>query len=256
MQRNDLDLENWKDCLDDVLLDSLWLFPERDRSGAHNACFHGNFVPQLPHQLMRRYTKRGDWVLDPFMGAGTTLIECLRLGRHSVGIELESNVYQQALQNINTEPNPHNVICMPLQGNSLNATCYSKEIKFHLIIMHPPYHNIINFGDNTFNLCNMTLPDFIESIGRVAGTLKDALAENGTLVLVMSDIYTQSQWFPLGFACMQSIQAHTSMLLRSIAVKNFENTQGKRNKQQLWKYRALKGGYYLFKHEYIFIFQH
>jgi hypothetical protein len=40
-----------------------------------------------------------------------------------------------------------------------------------------------------------------------------------------------------------------------IAVKNFEETRGKRNQKELWRYRALVGGFYVFKHEYIFIFQ-
>lgn len=32
---------------------------------------------------MMRYTKQGEWVLDPFIGRGTTLIECRRLGNNS-----------------------------------------------------------------------------------------------------------------------------------------------------------------------------
>jgi len=43
--------------------------------------------------------------------------------------------------------------------------------------------------------------------------------------------------------------------LKSIVVKNFEETRGKRNQKELWRYRALVGGFYVFKHEYIFIFQ-
>jgi hypothetical protein len=43
--------------------------------------------------------------------------------------------------------------------------------------------------------------------------------------------------------------------LKSIVVKNFEETRGKRNQKELWRYRALAGGFYVFKHEYIFIFQ-
>ncbi len=59
---NDLNLKNWKEY-DDILTDSLWVMGERDKSGAHNGSYHGNFIPQIPNQLMRRFTKKGDVVL-------------------------------------------------------------------------------------------------------------------------------------------------------------------------------------------------
>ncbi|HWX43270.1 MAG TPA: DNA methyltransferase, partial [Blastocatellia bacterium] len=43
--------------------------------------------------------------------------------------------------------------------------------------------------------------------------------------------------------------------LKSIIVKNFEETTGKRQQKELWRYRALVGGFYIFKHEYIFVFR-
>lgn len=100
---NDLNLKNWKEY-QDILTDSLWLIGERDKSGAHNNVYHGNFIPQIPNQMMRRFTKKGDVVLDAFLGHGTTLIESKRLGRHGIGIELVSEVARMATQNINREP--------------------------------------------------------------------------------------------------------------------------------------------------------
>jgi hypothetical protein len=43
--------------------------------------------------------------------------------------------------------------------------------------------------------------------------------------------------------------------LKSTIVKNFEETTAKRNQKSLWRYRALVGGFYVFKHEYIFVLQ-
>jgi hypothetical protein len=43
--------------------------------------------------------------------------------------------------------------------------------------------------------------------------------------------------------------------LKSIIVKNFEETKDKRNQKDLWKYRTLVGGFYIFKHEYILLFK-
>ena len=52
---------------------------------------------------MTRYTKKEDWVIDPFLGSGTTLIECRRLGRSGIGIELLLNVAELAKQIISQE---------------------------------------------------------------------------------------------------------------------------------------------------------
>lgn len=79
---NDLDLSQWREYTD-IETDSLWIIDKRDNSGAHSGHYHGNFVPQIPHQLFSRYTKKGDWILDPFMGSGTSLIEAQRMGRNS-----------------------------------------------------------------------------------------------------------------------------------------------------------------------------
>ena len=99
---NDLNLNNWKEY-QDIITDSLWIIGERDKSGAHRGDYHGNFIPQIPNQLMRRFTKKGDVVLDTFLGSGTTLIECKRLGRNGIGIELLPKITKMAKQRISQE---------------------------------------------------------------------------------------------------------------------------------------------------------
>jgi len=42
---------------ENINVDSLWLINERDKSGKHANVYHGNFIPQIPNQLIRRYTK-------------------------------------------------------------------------------------------------------------------------------------------------------------------------------------------------------
>jgi len=55
---NDFDMKNWKEDCADIITDSLRIINEREKSGKHSNFYHGNFVPQIPNQFIRRFTKK------------------------------------------------------------------------------------------------------------------------------------------------------------------------------------------------------
>ncbi len=65
--------------------------PERNgrRLTHHLFRFPAKFHPPVVRQLIRAYTQEGDYVLDPFCGSGTLMVEASTLGRHSVGIDVD-----------------------------------------------------------------------------------------------------------------------------------------------------------------------
>jgi hypothetical protein len=256
---NDINLLRWKEY-DEIITDSLWIFDKRDTSGAHLGWYWGNFIPQIPRQMMLRYTKKGDWVLDAFLGSGTTLIECRRLGRNGIGIELNREVAEKAKELIEKEQNKDNVITEVIIGDSRTIDIKQILSKYgisyvQLVIMHPPYHDIIKFSNDERDLSNAkNTQEFLKMFGQVIENITPYLEKGRYCVLVIGDKYSKGEWIPLGFYCMQEVLKR-GYLLKSIIVKNFEETRGKRNQKELWRYRALVGGFYIFKHEYIMLFK-
>ena len=258
-QVNDINLNRWKEHTD-IITDSLWVLPKRDATGAHLGWYWGNFIPQIPHQLMLRYTKKGDWVLDPFLGSGTTLIECRRLGRNGIGFELNAEVASRADELVRQEKTRQSTRTEIITGDARTIDARrtlddlgAKQVQ--LLIMHPPYHDIISFSEDDKDLSNASSTDeFLKMFGDVLDNTDPVLERGRYFGLVIGDKYSKGEWIPLGFHCMSEVLKR-DYSLKSIVVKNFEETRAKRDQKQLWRYRALVGGFYIFKHEYIFIFK-
>jgi DNA modification methylase len=58
-------------------------------------------LPALAAHTITTYTKPGDLVLDPMCGAGTTLVEAVRAGRHTIGVDIEPAFADLAQANLN-----------------------------------------------------------------------------------------------------------------------------------------------------------
>ncbi len=63
------------------------------------------FPKELPEWFIKLFTKKGDVVLDPFLGSGTTAIMALQMDRNSIGIEIKEDYYNLAVKNINEQVN-------------------------------------------------------------------------------------------------------------------------------------------------------
>ena len=259
---SDIDLNRWRD-LDHVLTDSLWIFPSRASGAGHALDYHGNFIPQIATQTFLRYTKAGEVVLDLFLGSGTSAIEALNLGRRCVGVELKSDLIEYVRSKLPPKELGANVHL--IQGDSTTSTTADAvraalaamgETHAHLLMLHPPYHDIIPFSDSDTDLSNA--PDteaFLEMFESVARHGYDLLAPGRFAVLVIGDKYEKGELIPLGFWCMERL-SRIGFGIKAIVVKNIEgNERGKGRASNLWRYRALAGGYYIFKHEYVIIFR-
>lgn len=58
------------------------------------------FPEELPEWFIKLFTKANDWILDPFLGSGTTSEVAQRMGRNSIGIDIMSEYVEMAKEKV------------------------------------------------------------------------------------------------------------------------------------------------------------
>lgn len=245
----------------DINVDSLWVLGPRAKGGKRENNYHGNFVPQIPSDMIRRFTKEGDVVVEPFMGSGTTLYECERLRRKYIGFDINKEIFELVERKMKDSYASYKIhLCdassrkaEELIQDDLHA--FERE-KADLLLAHPPYFDIIKFTDEPYDLSNTrTMQEFIARYVEVMKRMMPAIKKNGHVAVVAGDLYRNSEVVPLGFRLMEAMLASFNVKLKGIVIKDMVGNRAKIGLNALWRKRALRSDYYLFKHEYIFVFR-
>ena len=213
--------------------------------------------------MIRRFTDEGDVVLDLFMGSGTTLYECENLHRDYIGFDINTEIIDFVANSmvdcdgINFTIHNHDVSDSKEVKELIKRDLQRHERKcVDLVIAHPPYLIIIKFTDKEEDLSNIAnLNDFTEKFIASMHSGVDLLKPKKHFVLVVGDIYRNGEVIPLGFHLMDAIKKEFNCKLKGILVKDMVGNRAKIGSEALWRYRALRNGNFLFKHEYVFVFR-
>ena len=259
---SDINLKQWKNY-DHVKTDTLWEFPSRLKEGGHTNEYHGNYIPQIAQQVYERFTKKNDIVLDLFFGSGTSGIEAVNMQRRCIGVELKEDLVKHVSEKFTSKQlvTDVNIICADSASEEAKEKVQARldimgAKRAQLLILHPPYDDIIKFSDKKEDLSNCaTTEEFYDLFEKVAKNGYDLLDKGRFACLIIGDKYANSQHIPLGFECMARMNK-LGFITKAIIIKDMQgNERAKGKTANLWRYRALAGGFYIFKHEYVMIFQ-
>ncbi|MEM2980555.1 MAG: DNA methyltransferase [Thermoproteota archaeon] len=106
---------------------------------------HGaTFSVALAERAIKIYTKKGDLVLDPFLGVGTTLVAAKNLGRRGIGIELYQKFVDIAKQVLAQQKLVENTEQIVIQGDCRDLLQWVKPDSVQLMFTSPPYASFIH----------------------------------------------------------------------------------------------------------------
>lgn len=225
---------------------TIWSFPDRGSWATHKGDYRGNWSPHVPKNLILNYTKENQIILDPFVGSGTTLIECKILNRNGIGVDINPNAVDITLNRLNFDAD--NTSYQKVYLGDAKKLNFIENESIDFICTHPPYANIISYSENLpEDLSNLGVEDFINSIKEVSKECYRVLKSNGYCAIMIGDIRKKGNVIPLGFKLM-SCFIDTGFTLKEIIIKEQHNCRS----TKYWKNKNTN--FYLLAHEYIFVF--
>jgi len=214
---------------------TVWDFPRRGSWAVHTSDYRGNWPPQIPRNLILRYTSKDDLVVDAFVGGGTTLIEAWLLGRRSIGLdvsflaiqttqtrlaELESAQQGKKGRKLKESNKPQIV-----QGDALCLCDVLLKLgvrmgSVKLVCAHPPYLGSVRYSDkDPVNLASIRAPaTFYDKMQKFAQQVKNCLAPGGVCAVLIGDVKKKGVVEPLGLRTMDCFLAE-NFSLKNIIIK-------------------------------------
>jgi len=234
---------------------TVWSFPERGRWATHRGRYPGNWAPEVPRNLILRFTSPGETVLDPMMGSGTALLECLLTNRRGFGIDIEPEVVELAASNLNLghEPIDWAGDRAPVRlfvGDARSVDAIPTE-SVHLAALHPPYAGIVPYGTatNPNNLSRLSIPRYIAAMRDVAAESYRVLAPNHHCAVLIGDTRRHKHYVPLSVRVLEQF-LDAGFVLREDIIKLQHRMKGTRE-----KWRGSTYDFYLIAHEHLYVFR-
>ncbi len=181
------------------------------------------FPETMAQEFIEFFTKKGEIVLDPMAGTGSTLVAALRAGRNSYGIELNPKYAKIAKQIIADERSSlgasvENLKSEIINGDALNAVNFQLPT-INYILTSPPYWDMlhakgaetqkkrrtsadldVHYSDDPNDLGNIhEYEKFLEQLVAIYAGLKQILCERAYLTIIVKNVKKGGRIYPLAW---------------------------------------------------------
>jgi len=229
---------------------TVWSFPDRGDWATHRGDYRANWSPYIPRNLILRYTKENDLVLDQMVGSGTTLIECKLLNRQGIGVDINPDAIMITRNRLDFkykyEPKIKTYV-----GDARNLNLIPDE-SIDLIATHPPYANIIRFSQKKIegDLSNVrNIDEFINEMEKVARECYRVLKPGKYCAILMGDTRKKRHFIPITARVMETF-LKIGFIIKEDVIKLQWKMKSTRE-----KWRSSKYDFLLLAHEHLFIFR-
>lgn len=185
------------------------------------------FPETLAQEFIEFFTKRGQLVLDPMVGTGSTLLAALRSGRNSIGIELNPGYAEIAVQLVAEEikilgESIQEISSQVVQGDAAQVMRISAEYDFpeiDYVLTSPPYWDMlhakgaqtqkkrrkspeldIKYSDDPQDIGNIhDYEEFLSKLVEIYVSLRPLLKPRAYLTVIVKNVKKGGKIYPLAW---------------------------------------------------------
>ena len=206
----------------------VWQFTYEKRDVRDKNVHPATFPISLSKRIIELFTHRGQLVLDPFVGSGTTLVAARDLDRNAVGFDLQRSYIELCESRLKGEGYLYNATHqVAVQDDARNIPSYLEPESVSLIWTSPPYANLLNrkrknksrrnrkndqygkveqYSQDPRDLGTMSLDVYKEAMGDIFHGLLPLLKPKAHCVINVPDMWWENKRITIHVALIEELR--------------------------------------------------